>query len=187
MRVWVWVFTFKEGVLARVAHDLRLSVREVEGSLIGGRVSAKLQVKSLVVDGVAHGDEVDHGALSEHDRRKIQETIATEVLRTDVHPQVSFEGSARVIDARHIRIEGRLSLRGVSQPCDLELRASGDGELIGETTFAPSRFGIAPYKALAGAIRVADRVKVRVAIDLEGAAANALAAGSTTTSFSSPP
>ena len=66
-----------------------------------------------------------------------------------------------------VRVRGTLELVGRSAPLELTLRAR-DGRLVGEVEFKPSRWGIKPYKALAGAIKLQDRVKVRVDLARDG-------------------
>ena len=55
----IHVFTFKEGLLSRLAHDLRLSVTHYDIELRAGRVRARFDVASARVDGVVVSDRVD--------------------------------------------------------------------------------------------------------------------------------
>jgi hypothetical protein len=160
MHTLVQIFTFKDGVLARLAHDLRLSARAFEISLHQGKVSAYFLANSLEVDGVAHGEQVDPGALSAHDKQKIQHTIQTEILDSAHHPRIEVSGTLNQAQGRH-SVEAELRLRGIQRSIDIAV-VLADGKLTAECSFAPSAFGIAPYKALAGAIRLKDRVLVRV-------------------------
>src|SRR5699024_3376872 len=49
------VFTFKEGILARAAHDLRLSLERFQVSLDQDTLSAAFETASLRVDGTMRG------------------------------------------------------------------------------------------------------------------------------------
>lgn len=178
MHATILVFTFKEGLFARLAHDLRLHLGDFEATLQGSAVRARCSLASLFVDGVAHGQAVDTHALSDSDKQKIHETMVGEILQTHAHPDASFEGQVQERGAGRLSVEGRLSLHGVTQPCTFELvaGASPNAPWAGELTLIPSRFRIPPYKALGGAIRLADRVVVRVSVSLDGQAAHTLLA-----------
>lgn len=165
------VFTFKEGLLSRVAHDLRLHpsrvelVREGEGEDIVVRVGAD----SLVVDGAMRDGRLDAHGLGARDRAKILDTVRAEILRARQHPEIVFRG--RVLPAEgpdgedRVHVRGELELAGVKRALSFVATRSGP-RLLASVTLRPSEFGIRPYKALAGAIRLQDRV--RVELDVPG-------------------
>ena len=160
------VFTYKEGLLSAVAHDLRLHVeaRGVDVKLAGGQVAAELDATALVVDGVMRGAQLDDGTLDERDRRKIVDTIRRELLHTQRFPKIRFTGKATARDAEQLALDGELELVGVRRP--LSFTATRAGRRIrARVTLRPSDWGIRPYKALAGAIRLQDRVTVELDLD----------------------
>jgi polyisoprenoid-binding protein YceI len=162
----VLLFTFKEGVLSRIAHDLRLHVGRFTIVRSGDELVAEFVAGSIVVDGVMHGSRFDPGGLGDRDRRKIAETIRTEILHTRAHPSIVFRGTlaAGAGMGDRIRVDGTLELLGVRRP--VSLVAVREGERVrGSVTLTPSEFGIRPYKALAGAIRLRDRVRVDLDLD----------------------
>lgn len=153
------VFTYKDGLLARLAHDLRLSLRRFEVVKSGPTITGKFWPASLVVDGVVErSGQVDTRALSEADRKKIAGNIANEVLLLGQFPEVTFTGT---IVAGGAGVEGDLTLVGRTMAMNLSVEAV-DGRLRGNVTLVPTRWGIAPYRALAGAIKLQDRVLVKV-------------------------
>lgn len=155
----IHVFTYKDGLLARLAHDLRLTLGRFEIQRDGAALTARFWPASLTVDGaIDRNGQVDRHALSDGDRRKIAENIASEVLHLDRAPEASFRG--RVV-AGEAAVEGELTLHGRSAPIQAAVRVA-DGRVRAEVTLAPSRWGVAPYKALAGAIKLQDRVLVVV-------------------------
>jgi polyisoprenoid-binding protein YceI len=80
----------------------------------------------------------------------VRETIEREILRAREYPEIVFRG--RVIgDAAPFVVEGTLSLRGHTQPLRVPLDTRGP-RWSGEVEFAPSRWGIKPYRALGGAL-----------------------------------
>lgn len=157
------VYTFKEGLLSRLAHDLRLSVPRFEVGLSAGRVDAWFDPASARVDGVATGDRVDPDALSPRDKATIEATVRDEVLGVE---RVRFEG--RVDGAPPIGVAGRLILHphvggkpGPEMRVEMRVpvRLAGD-QLHVETVIQPSAFGVRPYRAMGGALRLADRWRV---------------------------
>jgi len=154
------VFTYKDGLLSSIAHDLRLSLErfEVEVDADAGTVSGRFWPASLRVDGPVKEGTVDAKGLSERDRRDIHDNITEKILQTDRQPEVRFIGKL-VVDAPIGRVDGTLSLVGRDAPLNVTLRHEG-GRYLGEVEFVPSKWGIAPFKALMGAIRLRDRVRV---------------------------
>jgi hypothetical protein len=168
----IWVFTFKEGLLSRVAHDLRLHVdrfsivRESTGaersspSQSTEDIVGRFEANSLIVDGVMHDGRLDPGGLGARDKAKIGETIRSEILRTRSHPTIEYRGRVTLEGAR-VRVDGTLTMVGVKRP--LLVIGTREGERVrASVTLRPSEFGIAPYKALAGAIRLQDRVLLEI-------------------------
>src|SRR5262249_16224033 len=80
-------------------------------------------------------------------------------IEADVHPQ---ENGAH--------IEGTLLLRGRPHPLRSELALGADRPWQASFELTPSRCGIAPYKALGGAIRLQARVRVVVSLKLDNQA-----------------
>ena len=155
----ITVFTFKDGLLARLAHDLQLTLGRFEVVRTGTAVRGSFWPASLTVDGaMGRGGVVDTQTLSAADRRKIADNIAQSVLKLEQFPEASFVGE---VEAGARAVAGTLTLAGRSAPLRVELRAQ-EGRLRGEVTLVPSRWGVAPYRALAGAIKLQDRVLVRV-------------------------
>jgi hypothetical protein len=152
----IQVFTFKDGLLARLAHDLRLTLRRFEIRREGAAITGTFWPGSLVVDGaVDRRGAVDADAFSAGDRAKIGEN-AGEVLKAGRFPEVRLVGTIA-----GSTITGELTLAGVTRPIRMDVERAG-GRLRGELTLTPSAWGIPPYKALAGAIKLQDRVVVRV-------------------------
>jgi hypothetical protein len=163
----IHVFTYKAGLLARVAHDLRLQVQRYEFTLQDGRISGSCDATSLVVEGTMTPHGLEPNALSEHDKQQILETVRVEILQSDRYPRVSFD--ARVsANAGAIHIDGSLTLRGRTLAIEGDLRSGASDLWQASFEITPSRFGIAPYKALAGAIKLQDRVTVVVTLQLAG-------------------
>src|SRR6201995_559041 len=163
----IHVFTYKAGLLARVAHDLRLQVHRYDFTLQDRRVSGSCDASSLRVEGAMTPHGLEPNALSEHDKEQILETARVEILQTDRFPRVSFEAQLSVHDGA-VHIDGSLTLRGRTLAIESDVRGGAADLWQASFEITPSRFGIPPYKALAGAIKLQDRVTVVVTLRLVG-------------------
>jgi hypothetical protein len=155
----VEILTFKEGLLSKVAHDLLLSLERFEARTDGRRVEVDLDLRSLRVVGVMKKGVLEPGGVSEADKREIERNIARDVLRTDRHPSATFRGVAEPGSGGQC-VTGTLTLTGTSRPVAFVVREEA-GTWRAEVELVPSEFGIRPFQALMGAIKLRDRVVVR--------------------------
>lgn len=152
------IFTFKEGLLSRVAHDLRIR-GEATVVVDGKSVEIRARLADLRSEGAMVRGRLDRGALSSGDLKKIDATMRGEILDTRRHPEAVFRGTLERNDDQSFRLRGRLTLKGRER--ELELTARRRGEVLsGRLSLVPSRWGIKPYRALAGTLRLQDRVDV---------------------------
>ncbi|HEU4580689.1 MAG TPA: YceI family protein [Polyangiaceae bacterium] len=158
------VFTFKEGLLSKVAHDLKIRVTRFSADVTPDSVRAKFDLRSLrVVEAMKDGNE-NSGALSDADKAKIAEQISNEVLHAAQHPSAVF--SSRAITPRAdggYSIAGELSLHGVTQPIQVETRSEGGRQVASVELHQPS-YGITPFKAMMGTLKVKADVIVRFSV-----------------------
>jgi polyisoprenoid-binding protein YceI len=164
------VFTYAGGMLSALAHDLQLRVErftvEIDGDT--GVVAATLDAASLRVVGAVRAGVVAAEVLGARDRATIEDTIAREVLETARYPEIGFRAEAvpraGTGDAG-LRIDGRLSLHGQTRVVSLHGARHGERYTI-ETRLHQPDFGIRPYSAMLGTLRVDADVLVRVVIPL---------------------
>lgn len=157
------VFTFKEGVLSRIAHDLKLEVTQFEIEVAASQVRAVFAADSLrVVNAMKDGVEAPT-LLSPRDRLKIEQTIRDTVLQSTRFNAVQFRSDPLASATAPFEINGQLTLCGVTQR--LTLRVEQRGELLcANTLLHQPKFGIAPYSAMMGSLRVKPDVRVEVAL-----------------------
>ncbi len=163
----VRVFTFKEGILSAVAHDLEIDVTRmsIEWPDDASRIRAELDAKSLrVLHAVVDGRPAPT-ALSDRDKRKIEQTILDDVLRASRHPTIRFEASLAWSAAQPSvpAIEGMLELHGRSRSVRVSVEPRGD-DLVATATLHQPDFGIAPYSAMFGTLKLKPDVRVEVRI-----------------------
>jgi polyisoprenoid-binding protein YceI len=156
------VYTFKEGMLSKLGHDLKLNLMRFEVMTHNGQVTGRFDASSFKIEGAMMNGKLDTGELSDSDRQKIQGNITDDVLETKAHPEARFEGRVAGRTAP-FTVEGTLYLHGEARPLSITLQKNGD-RLQGSAEITPSQWGIKPYRALAGALRVADRIRVEVDI-----------------------
>lgn len=154
------VFTFKDGALARVAHDLRLRMESFSIEFDGAQVRAEFDLRSLLVDGPIQNGQLDSSVYDAAKRAEIETILRRDILQTRQHPLATFTGIAepRGMD---LKVRGELCLRGNSAPLSFDVKQEGDLYRC-ELTLQPSRWGVSPYKALLGAIRLKDFLRVEV-------------------------
>lgn len=169
------IYTFKEGLLSAVAHDLelrvtRFSVEVGPPSESPTPLLAHLDATSLrVVTALAGGKP--HAALGEADTRNIERTIVTEVLEARRFPEIRYRARAVTGQGTHRRIEGTLSLHGRDRPLALEAVLDG-ASWRAEVTIHQPDFGIKPYSAMLGTLKI--KPQIRLVLTLPAGAADAL-------------
>lgn len=159
----VRLFVFKEGLLSRLGHDLRLRVESFEMTLETGTIEGRFSTASIRVDGVMRGETFDADGLSSRDRAKVEKTIHDDILQTSRFPEAVFEASLEPRgDTGELR--GSLSLLGRRRALDpIQIMPMGD-RLVAKLTLEPTRWGIKPYRGLAGALKIQDRIDVEIAV-----------------------
>jgi polyisoprenoid-binding protein YceI len=160
------VFTFKDGLLSKVAHDLKLSVTRfsVDIDLAELAVQAELDARSLRVVHAVQGDEAAPAALSAADKEKIVSQIQKEVLHVDQYPRIAF--TSRRVSARPgggYSVNGDLTLHGTTRSISFETRVEGSQQ-VAEVELHQPDYGIVPFRAMLGTLKVKPHVRLRIAI-----------------------
>jgi polyisoprenoid-binding protein YceI len=160
--------TGRKGVGSTVGHDLTIEVADwsaqvdiPEAAPGEATVTAQVELGSLAVR------EGSGGALplSDKDRREIDKN-ARKTLDVDHHPTATFESTRVVADDDHGTISGTLTLHGRAAPVDVQVRGVTPDRYRATTVVTQSAYGIKPYSALLGALKVRDDVEVEVEVDL---------------------
>lgn len=161
----VRVFTFKEGLLSAVAHDLEIDVPVFKIDVEGETVQATFFARSLRVLHAMDGATPKPSALSERDKKTIESNIAGDVLQSARYPEIRFEGTAKRSETSEVEalIEGTLSIAGRSRQVRIEARLDGE-QWRAETTLHQPDFGIKPYSAMLGALKIKPDVRVTLSL-----------------------
>ena len=155
------MLTFKEGLLSPVAHDLRLRVTRFEIE-VSDAITATFDATSLVVDTPMKDGRENPSALSPADRAKIAGQIRDDVLHAAKYPRVTFRSRAltRRVDGGY-DVEGELTLHGVTKRLDVQTRLV-EGRQQLELTLHQPAYGITPYRAMLGTLKIQPDVIVRI-------------------------
>jgi polyisoprenoid-binding protein YceI len=164
------VRTRRSGAAAKAGHDLLIEVGSWEGTL---QLAADPAASSVNLTADAGSMRVLEGTggmtkLGDDDKVDIKQTIDKDVLKRCT---ASFASSAvRPAAGRQgLEVEGELELRGRRAPVSFALSIDDGGHLTGRTTVRQTDWGIKPYSALFGALKVADEVEVAVDAQLPAA------------------
>ena len=156
------VRTSREGLAARAGHDLTIELTSWSGRLrvghppAAGEVTVTVDMGSMcIVDGT--GGVMP---LSEREKREILRN-ARKILSVDRYPQAAFVAENIGDDV----VDGTLSLLGQSRPLRLAYRVDGDGYRASGTG-RQSDYGIKPFSALLGVLKLADVVRVEAVLHL---------------------
>ncbi len=157
------VKTGRTGAAAMAGHDLVLEVAAWNATLVVADDAAQSSV-SLDVDATSlHVRQGTGGmqALGDDDKEDIRKTIDDDILKRVPIEFRSDRGAGRP-DGNRWSVRGDLTLVGMSAPITFELELGDDGALEGCAVIKQSDWGIKPYSALFGALKVADEVVVAI-------------------------
>ena len=158
------VYTFKEGLLSTVAHDLELRVTAfaIEVADDARSLEARFDARSLRVERNMHAGRPG-SPPSARDRETIEANIAGDVLEARDFPEIRFRSTAITREGTQAIIEGTLTLHGRTRP--ITFRAVEEsGRWVTEVHLHQPDYGIRPYSALLGTLRVQPAVMVRVTL-----------------------
>jgi polyisoprenoid-binding protein YceI len=163
--------TSRDGLVASAGHDLTIDAVRWSGELVVGgdgapaSLAVKVDLGALVVRSGSGGIK----PLTDRDRREIAVT-ARKVLKADRNPEATFTGTSFDPAANGGgTIGGTLTLAGQTRPVRLEVTQTAPGHYRAATTVRQTDFGIKPYSAFLGSLKVADAVEITVELDLSHA------------------
>lgn len=165
------VKTGRTGLGSRAGHDLTIEVTSWRGEVVvnttdpaQSSVSVEAEVESMEVREGTGGVK----PLTDSDRADIKGTFL-EILQADRHPTISFRSTEVSGTADALGVSGDLAIRGSSRPVVVRGSVSDGGRVHGRATVVQSEWGIKPYSAFFGALKLADEVAVEVDATLQPA------------------
>jgi polyisoprenoid-binding protein YceI len=162
-----WISVGKAGLFSALAHDHEIGVKRFSGRVIVPEAGASGGSLEMEVD--ATSLEVLDKNPSEEDKKKIFNSMHNEVLESAKHPKIAFK-SASVSDVKRTGdgaysfvVNGDLTLRGVTKRIAVPVAATVTPQQLratGKYTLKQSDYGIKPYSAAGGAVKVKDEIVV---------------------------
>ncbi len=163
--------TGREGVAKKIGHDLVIEAKRWTAKVnVDGddptRSTATVTVDTRSLEVISG----DGGAkpLSDKDRKDIKENIDKKVLKTDKFPEITFASSkveAKGPDA--YTVHGNLTIMGTARPATMDIAVVG-AKATGTMPLKQSDWGIKPFSALMGALKLADALTIRVEATVPG-------------------
>ena len=150
------VKVYREGVAARMGHDLVLEVTRWEAAADLDAASPAIELtadpRSLEVREATGGV----APLTGRDRAEIAKNIDRGVLRGE---PIAFRSTDARLSGERLTVEGELTMAGRTGPLTAQLDVA-DGRVTGSVSLTQSAWGIKPYRGLMGALKVRDEVEV---------------------------
>jgi polyisoprenoid-binding protein YceI len=164
----VSVKTGRAGMASKVGHDLTLEASNwkatltVDGDPARSGVRATIEPRSLEVTSATGGAK----PVSDKDKKDIMKNIAGLLGNNSITFQST---SVQVKTDTTVTVAGNLSIGGQSRQTTLDLTIQPDGggaQLRGRVPIVQSSFGIKPFTAMMGALKVKDEVEVELDVKL---------------------
>lgn len=167
------VKTGRTGLGRRAGHDLTIEVTQWEATATVDPADPAASSVTVTVDVGSFAVREGTGGvkpLTDGDRAEIKRTLQREILHPDRHPSITFQSTRVTGTAAEFEIEGELTILDQTRPVTVRGSAhagtgtGADGaagdRLTGGATVVQSQFGIKPYSAFFGALKLADEVEI---------------------------
>jgi len=158
------VQAFASGLFSAFGHNPTIAIRGFGGD--ARCVSSTLEEASLLLlvqaDSLAVTDKV-----SDKDRREIERMMREDVLETARYPEIVFmstkvSANCMAQNEYRVRIDGNLSLHGVTRACPVDARVTVNGDNLraqGEFSLRQTDYRINPVSVVGGTLKVKDELK----------------------------
>jgi len=163
--------TGREGMAKKIGHDLVIEAKRWSAKVnVDGddptRSSATVTVDTRSLEVIS--GEGGAKPLSDKDRKDIKENIDKKVLKTDKFPEITFASSK--VEAKgpdSFTVHGNLTILGTARPATMDIALTGS-KATGTMNLKQSDWGIKPFSALMGALKLADALTVTVEASVPG-------------------
>jgi polyisoprenoid-binding protein YceI len=159
--------TFRTGLGAKVGHDLTIEATRWHGQAVVN--AADLSRCSVAVSVEVGGLDVREGVggakpLTDSDRASIKKTLR-DILAAEDYPTIDFRSRRVTVPNRSFTVDGDLTIAGVTRPLEVDGQFASE-HARGQATIVQSQWGIKPYTAMFGALRLKDEVQVQFDLSL---------------------
>ncbi|MDX6688595.1 MAG: hypothetical protein QOG15_52 [Solirubrobacteraceae bacterium] len=152
------IITGREGAAAKAGHDLTLEATNWSGTVeLGDSPSVELKVDPSGIQ--VRGGKGGAKALDDGDKQDIKQSMNDKILGSS---PITFQSNDVDVNNGNMTVKGDLDIAGQSDSVNVPLNVGDDGTVTGSITLNQSAFGIKQFKALMGALKVADQVEVQI-------------------------
>jgi hypothetical protein len=148
------VRTGKGGAASKAGHNLVLEVTRWSGRLDDSSAELTADARSLRVRSGSGGIS----PLGDEEKAGIAQTIDEEVLKGAA---IAFRSSSVARAGDTLEVAGELQLADATRPLTFTLTERAGG-VAGSARFKQTDWGMKPYSALFGTLKVADEVEVAI-------------------------
>lgn len=163
------IYVWKAGIASGFAHDHIMSVEDFKGQVVydeknpsKSSVFIKVEAKSL---------KVMDAKVKASDKRKIKKSMdSEEVLNVKKYPKITFKSTKVEVKSASqnlLKVTGKMSLFGRTRTISFPVTVRKKGGKLtatGAFKLRQTDYGMKPYSALLGAIKVKDVVDVKFSI-----------------------
>jgi polyisoprenoid-binding protein YceI len=162
------VKTYREGVAQKIGHDLVIEVTDWNATVDLGQEGV---IQSVQLNADPTSLQVREGRngvkpLTDKDRRDIRSSIDEKILK---RKPITFASTAVEPRDGGATVRGELTMAGATRPGAFDVEVSGDGRVAATLPVTQSEWGIKPYKAFMGALKVRDTVEIVLDVRLPAA------------------
>ncbi len=156
---------------AKLAHDLILTASRWHGTMNVDADNPEASSAEVTID--ARSLEIVEAvggmkSLSDKDRRDIAKNIDDKVLETGKFGELKFASTSVSGSAPNFNAAGNMTIKGTTRPVNVALNVNGT-QVVGKTSISQKDFGIKPFSAMMGAIKLRDDVDFELTVDLPSA------------------
>jgi polyisoprenoid-binding protein YceI len=152
------VKTGRSGAAAKAGHDLVIEVASWEATLaVGDAPSLELTADPTSLKVIEGKGGMQ--ALDDDGKADILKSIDKDVLKKKA---IAFHSTSVAQSDGGLAVQGDLELVGKTAPLQFDVSVGDDGTLSGSAKLKQSDWGMKPYSALFGALKVNDEVEVVV-------------------------
>ncbi len=163
----LFVYTFKEGVFSSVSHDLLLEVTDFKvhltvpnGEMAAAGISLEASSDSLKVICAMKKGKRQPGILKRKDKYDIKTFMENDVLHTSKYHKITFQSIEIQQEDTYYRVKGKLFLHGTIKIITFKLKSDDGKRFKGAVILSQTHFGIKPFNALMGTLKVRNRIKI---------------------------
>ncbi len=156
--------TSREGMAKKVGHDLVLEVGKWHAAVtVDGDDITRSTVNGTVDTTTIRVVSGSGGAkpLSDGDRKDIEKNVNDKVLKTSQFPDITFRSTRVEGNESKATVHGDLTIMGKTNPAQMDITVDG-GKATARMTVVQTKWGIKPFSALMGALKLSDRVDIVV-------------------------